>query len=108
MSEHTISILRSLGALPGRWGPRLQLDIEVVSSPRECVEADLVVTSGPILKNPNPVIEAGWLRPGAFASAVDFDSYWQGGAVAEADKLATDDTEQMEYLPTRGIFQTDP
>ncbi len=92
----------------GEMGPRLQLDIELVSSPRECVEADLVVTSGPILKNPNPVIEAGWLRPGAFASAVDFDSYWQGGALAEADKLATDDTQQMEYYRSEGYFKQTP
>jgi len=27
-------------------------------------------------------IKAGWLKPGAFASAVDFDSYWQGEALA--------------------------
>ena len=89
-------------------GRRLQLDIEVVSTPRECVGADLVVTSGPILKNPNPVIEPGWLRRGAFASAVDFDSYWQGGALAEADKLATDDTEQMEYYRRQGYFSNTP
>lgn len=92
----------------GEMGQRLQVDIEVVGTPRECVEADLVVTSGPILKNPNPVIEAGWLRPGAFASAVDFDSYWQGGALAEADKLATDDTEQMEYYRSQGYFSQTP
>ena len=90
-------------------GERLQLDIEAVRAPRECVGADLVVTSGPILKNPHPVIEPGWLRRGAFASAVDFDSYWQGGALAEADKLATDDTRQLEYYRGQGYFgQTPP
>ncbi len=87
---------------------QLQLDIEVVGTPRECVGADLVVTSGPILKNPNPVIEPGWLRPGAFASAVDFDSYWQGGALAEAEKLATDDFGQMEYYRRQGYFSQTP
>ena len=89
-------------------GSRLQLDIEVVSTPRECVGADLVVTSGPILKNPNPVIEPGLLRRGAFASAVDFDSYWQGGALAEIDKLATDDKGQMEYYRRQGYFSQTP
>lgn len=44
---------------------------------------DIVVTSGPILKHPTPAIEAGWLAPGAFASLVDFDSYWQGAALSE-------------------------
>ena len=62
-------------------GKTLQLDIEVVNRPREAVEnLDLVVTSGPVLKNPRPAIEPGWLAEGAFASPVDFDSYWQGGA----------------------------
>ena len=89
-------------------GERLQLDIEAVRTPRECVSADLVVTSGPILKNPDPVIEPGWLRRGAFASAVDFDSYWQGGALAEADKLATDDTQQLEYYRGQGYFSQTP
>lgn len=87
---------------------RLQLEVEAVRTPRECVEADLVVTSGPILKNPDPVIEPGWLRPGSFASAVDFDSYWQGGALAEADKLATDDTRQLEYYRGQGYFSQTP
>lgn len=89
-------------------GERLQLDIEAVRTARECVGADLVVTSGPILKNPDPVIEPGWLRRGAFASAVDFDSYWQGGALAEADKLATDDTRQLEYYRGQGYFSQTP
>jgi hypothetical protein len=50
------------------------------------VVLDLVVTSGPILKNPDPVIEAGWLNEGSFACPVDFDSYWQGDALRQADK----------------------
>lgn len=46
-----------------------------VKEPRKAVvESDLVVTSGPILKHPTPTIQKDWLRPGAFGSAVDFDS----------------------------------
>jgi len=57
----------------------VQVEIEIVNDPREAVAGlDIVVTSGPILKNPNPVIEAGWLAEGSFASPVDFDSYWKG------------------------------
>ena len=38
----------------------VQVEIETVNDPKEAVVGlDLVVTSGPILKNPNPVIEAG-------------------------------------------------
>ena len=71
----------------------VNVEIEVVGGPKEAVVgSDLVVTSGPILKEPTPAIEAGWLAEGAFASPVDFDSYCKGAALNEADKLATDDT----------------
>jgi len=87
----------------------LEIEIEVVNSPREAVvDLDLVVTCGPILKNPDPVIEAGWLAEGAFACPVDFDSYWKGEALREADKLATDDIGQMEYYRETGYFQETP
>ncbi len=88
---------------------KLGIDVEVVETPEEAVRGfDLVVTSGPILKHPSPVIEAGWLAPGAFASPVDFDSYWTGAALAEADKLATDDRAQMAYYRTQGYFSDTP
>lgn len=84
-------------------------DIEVVKSPKEAVVClDLVVTSGPILENPSPIIEADWLAEGAFASPVDFDSYWKGEALRQADKLATDDKDQMEYYRTVGYFKNTP
>lgn len=87
----------------------VQTDIEVVSNPKDAVVGlDLIVTSGPILKNPSPVIEAGWLAEGAFASPVDFDSYWKGEALKQADKLATDDKAQMEYYRTVGYFKNTP
>jgi ornithine cyclodeaminase/alanine dehydrogenase-like protein (mu-crystallin family) len=86
-----------------------QAEIEVVDDPRKAVVGlDLVVTSGPILKQPSPVIEPGWLAEGAFASPVDFDSYWQGDALKEADKLATDDLAQMEYYRKSGYFTDTP
>ena len=82
---------------------------ELAGTLRQAVgAADLVVTSGPILKNPNPVIEAGWLSEGAFASPVDFDSYWKGDALRQADKLATDDISQMEYYRKTGYFKDTP
>lgn len=88
---------------------KLHVDVEIVHHPREAVSGlDLVVTSGPILKEPRPVIESGWLDEGAFASPVDFDSYWQGDALREVDKLATDDLGQMEYYRRTGYFQSTP
>jgi ornithine cyclodeaminase/alanine dehydrogenase-like protein (mu-crystallin family) len=87
------------------------LDIEVVgvTDPHAAVAAsDLVVTSGPILRSPTPTIQAGWLKPGSFASLVDFDSYVSGAALAEADRIVTDDRPQFEYYQAHGYFQTTP
>jgi len=88
---------------------RLGLEVVGVREPRQAVaESDLVVTSGPILKHPTPTIERDWLRPGAFGSAVDFDSYWKPEALAQIDKLSTDDHAQFRYYREAGYFQHTP
>jgi ornithine cyclodeaminase/alanine dehydrogenase len=80
-----------------------------VDHPREAVvDSDLVVTSGPILKHPQPTIEKNWLLRGAFASAVDFDSYWRPEALAQMDRLSTDDHDQFNYYRSVGYFQNTP
>jgi ornithine cyclodeaminase/alanine dehydrogenase-like protein (mu-crystallin family) len=84
-------------------------DIVGVPDPKPAVvESDLVVTSGPILKHPAPTIAADWLRPGAFGSAVDFDSYWTGAALAQMDRISTDDHAQFKYYKSVGYFQQTP
>jgi len=88
---------------------RLGLEVIGVDEPRKAVAgSDLVVTSGPILKHPTPTIDVDWLRPGAFGSAVDFDSYWTPGALAQIDKLSTDDHAQFRYYKAAGYFQGTP
>lgn len=88
---------------------RTGVDIVGVDSPKSAVVgSDLVVTSGPILKHPKPTIERDWLRPGSFASAVDFDSYWKPEALAQIDKLSTDDHAQFQYYKGIGYFQGTP
>jgi ornithine cyclodeaminase/alanine dehydrogenase len=88
---------------------KLGLEIVGVDNPKQAVvESDLVVTSGPILEHPEPAIEQGWLQPGAFASAVDFDSYWQPAAMAQMDKISTDDHKQFFYYRSVGYFQSTP
>lgn len=84
--------------------------IMVADAPREAVSGlDLVVTAGPILKDPKPTIEPGWLAPGAFASPVDFDSYWTGAALRQIDRFVTDDLAQMEYYRhEEGYFRDTP
>jgi ornithine cyclodeaminase/alanine dehydrogenase-like protein (mu-crystallin family) len=89
--------------------PALGLEVVGVTAPRDAVvAADLVVTCGPILKEPHATIGADWLRPGAFASAVDFDSYWSPAALAQLDRIATDDLPQFEYYRRLGYFQRTP
>jgi ornithine cyclodeaminase/alanine dehydrogenase-like protein (mu-crystallin family) len=88
---------------------RFAFDVAGVNEPRDAVvESDIVVTSGPILKHPTPTIQAGWLRAGSFASAVDYDSYWTGAALAEFDKITTDDHAQFHYYKSVGYFQQTP
>jgi ornithine cyclodeaminase/alanine dehydrogenase len=90
-------------------GQKLGLDINPVSEAFSAVQgADIVVTSGPILKNPTPVIESGWLSEGAFACPVDFDSYWKGETLYSVDKLATDDIKQIRYYKKIGYFKNTP
>jgi ornithine cyclodeaminase/alanine dehydrogenase len=88
-----------------------ELDLEVVpvDQPREAVTGcDLVVTAGTILKKPHATIQVGWLEEGAFASLVDFDSYWHPAALNEVDKFCTDDVAQLEHYREAGYFQDIP
>jgi len=88
-----------------------QFGVEVVpvEKPRDAVEpADIVVTAGPIRKNPEPGIERDWLKPGGFACPVDFDSYWKPEALAQLDKYATDDVAQYRYYRSVGYFRRAP
>jgi ornithine cyclodeaminase/alanine dehydrogenase-like protein (mu-crystallin family) len=88
---------------------RLDLEVEPVATlPAAVRNRDIVVTSGPILKHPRPGIEAGWLAEGGFASLVDFDSSWQGAALREADRIATDDLAQFRYYRQEGYFADTP
>jgi ornithine cyclodeaminase/alanine dehydrogenase len=88
---------------------RFKFEIVGVKEPKQAVvESDLVVTSGPILKHPTPTIAKDWLKPGAFGSAVDFDSYWTGAALAQMDRISTDDHAQFQYYKSVGYFQQTP
>ena len=89
----------------GRFG----LEVVAANTPREAVTgSDLIVTAGPILKKPHCTIQAGWMDEGAFASLVDFDSYWHPNAMKEVDKFCTDDLAQLHYYERAGYFQDIP
>ena len=85
------------------------MEVVRVKTPREAVTgSDIVVTAGPILKVPHATIQAGWLDEGAFASLVDYDSYWNREALAEAAKFCTDDIPQLNLYQSMGYFQNIP
>ncbi len=90
-------------------GQALELEVVPVDRVKEAVEGmDLVVTSGPILKHPEPVIPPDWLGEGAFACPLDFDSYWTPEALAQVDRLVTDDLAQFRYYRDVGYFRSTP
>jgi ornithine cyclodeaminase/alanine dehydrogenase len=88
---------------------RFGIPVVKAKQPREAVDGlDMVVTAGPILRKPHATIKAGWLKEGAFASLVDFDSYWEGAAMKEVGKFCTDDIPQFEHYREVGYFQDVP
>ena len=88
---------------------RYGVQVVCVDEPRAAVEEmDLVVTSGPILLVPHATIQPGWMKEGAFASLVDFDSYWAPAAMKEVDKFVTDDVAQLEHYRQVGYLQDIP
>jgi ornithine cyclodeaminase/alanine dehydrogenase len=88
---------------------KLSLDVIPVDGPKKAfIGADIVITAGPLLKTPHATIPPGWLAEGAFASLVDYDSYWSRDALKEVDKFCTDDIPQLEYYKTMGYFRDIP
>jgi len=84
-------------------------DVIPVNSPEKAVRGmDVVVTAGPIIKNPNPIIEKSWFGEGSFAAVIDFDSYWKPEAMKSAGKFVTDDVKQLMYYKSVGYFQDIP
>jgi ornithine cyclodeaminase/alanine dehydrogenase-like protein (mu-crystallin family) len=88
-----------------------ELGVEVVpvTEPRDAmVTSDMVVTAGTILRVPHATVQRGWLQEGAFASLVDFDSYWHRDALKEVNKFCTDDVPQLHHYRNLGYFQDIP
>lgn len=88
----------------------LGLEAETSSDPEKAIRgADIIVSSGPILKKPYDTVKEGWMEEGSFASLVDFDSSWTRKALAQADKWTTDNISQYNhYKDDLGYFQNCP
>jgi ornithine cyclodeaminase/alanine dehydrogenase-like protein (mu-crystallin family) len=88
---------------------RFGIEVNPVDKPQDAVTGcDIIVTAGPILKKPHRTIQAGMMDEGAFASLVDFDSYWHPDAIRQSSKFCTDDTAQLLQYKQSGYFQDIP
>src|SRR4030042_1295181 len=88
---------------------RFGVEVVTVPKPHDAVSGcDILVTAGPILRKPHQTIQPGWMEEGAFASLVDFDSYWHPDALKKASKFCTDDTDQLLHYRQMGYFPASP
>jgi alanine dehydrogenase len=67
--------------------------------------AEVVVTAGPIIEDPDPPIRPGHLGERWLALPIDFDFYFGPETVAEADLFLADDVDQFEYYRQQGHFE---
>ena len=78
---------------------------EAFDNPRDAVTgAQVVITAGPIVDSPTPVITADWLPPEHLLLPIDFSFYVHADSIAAADLVTTDDVEQFEYYRGHGHF----
>jgi ornithine cyclodeaminase/alanine dehydrogenase len=80
--------------------------VEAASGPREALEgAEVVVSAGPIVENPDPPIGPDWLGERWLALPIDFDFYFRAETISAADLFLADDVGQFEYYRSLGHFQ---
>jgi len=71
----------------------------VCDDPKEAVEsADLVTTSLTLTAKIEPFLDAGWLKPGAFAAVTDLSVPWKQETYGAFDVLCIDDVVQEKAL----------
>ncbi len=81
-------------------------DAVVVDEPRDAVAgADVVVTAGPIVREPPSPLDESWLEDEVLLLPIDFDFYLSAAAVAACDLFLTDDVAQFEAYREHGYFR---
>jgi ornithine cyclodeaminase/alanine dehydrogenase-like protein (mu-crystallin family) len=63
-----------------------------------------VVTAGPIVDDPRPVVERGWVGERALVLPIDFDALVQRDVIAAAALFAVDDVPQYTSYQEQGHF----
>lgn len=90
-------------------GDKFKVRMEITASPEAAVrDSDIIVTAGPILSSPNPVIEGSWLKEGCFGAPIDYDSYWKKSAFEAAARIYVDDVAQFDSHRPLGYFSAVP
>ena len=79
------------------------------AQPAEAVSgADVLVTAGPIVEEPDSPLGPEWLGERWLGLPIDFDFYFSAKAVAAADRFLVDDVAQFEYYRSQGHFRDWP
>ena len=90
-------------------GPRLhapQDGVDVVGDAHSAVDgAELVITTGPMSKDPDPVIVRDWLPTSCLVVPVDYDASVTPPTVEEADLFVVDDVGQYDQYRSQGQFR---
>jgi ornithine cyclodeaminase/alanine dehydrogenase len=83
--------------------------VEAAGSPTEAVAgAEVVVSAGPIVDDPESPLGPDWLGERWLALPIDFDFYFSAATVAAADLFLVDDVGQFEYYRSLGHFREWP
>ena len=88
-----------------------QLEGPVASTedPRRAVDgAQVIVSAGPIVEDPDPPITAEWLADTVLALPIDFDFYFSAEAIESCDLFLVDNVAQFEYYRGLGHFEDWP
>jgi ornithine cyclodeaminase/alanine dehydrogenase len=80
------------------------LAAKACATPKEALEgADLVVSSVTLSFDLQPFIDAGWLKPGAFASITDLAAPWIADSMQALDSVVIDDEAQEHASPKKMV-----
>jgi ornithine cyclodeaminase/alanine dehydrogenase len=78
--------------------------VSCASAPDAVRPADVVVTAIPIAAHPEPDLDAGMLKEGGLAVALDYDSAWTSAAMQECDRFCSDDIGQLLSTKEHGVY----
>jgi ornithine cyclodeaminase/alanine dehydrogenase-like protein (mu-crystallin family) len=88
---------------------RLCDGVIVAADPVDAVAgAHVVITSGPIIKDPKPALSLEILPNSCLLLPIDFDFYVQARVVQEANRFVVDDIDQFEHYVSLGYFRDWP